>query len=304
MKKKTIKFYFFNSSSVDSIFCFSKRAIKQKKQFQQYLNSKTATQFKKNINLNQNLKLYKFYGLYFKQHQWVKELNIIKGLFLNSYFLNHRSLVQLLSDKIPTHMQLYVWYRFKNRINKDLNLKIKAFPKLGMLSSHFVHFISKKNISYQNRSKYNAKIFNLNSIYLYIYIATIFLYNFIKLLNKNVYFFTNNLTKQSTWVDDEFSTITSNWINFDHSGDLLNNLNYNLADFVAISDQSALIQTYSVEEDATKKENLYMEIKTKLSPTQCELLVLAQRFIKIRPIVRGGYTFENIQYFVYLYSTM
>ena len=79
-----------------------------------------------------------------------------------------------------------------------------------MLSSHFVHFLLKKNISYQNRSKYKSDIFNMNANYYYIYTFTKMLSYYVKVSNTNLYFFTNNMSKKNEIIDADFNKSISN----------------------------------------------------------------------------------------------
>jgi hypothetical protein len=45
-----------------------------------------------------------------------------------------------------------------------------------VLSSHYAHILSRKNMTYQTRSKYRAKTLNLNFFNYYFYFFTKFLY--------------------------------------------------------------------------------------------------------------------------------
>lgn len=90
---------------------------------------------------------------------------------------------------------------------------IKNIPKYvntGFLSSHFVHFLLTKNLSYQTRSKYKTDVKNMGLNYYYLYIYTKFLISYTHTLYSDLYFFTANIAQQTRDVDTEFNTTISN----------------------------------------------------------------------------------------------
>jgi hypothetical protein len=74
---------------------------------------------------------------------------------------------------------------------------LKRYTKIGFLSSHFVHILSKKNLTYQTRSKYRAHNYNLNghSYNITRNIKQMIIYN--HLLNALLYNFTANISKRT-----------------------------------------------------------------------------------------------------------
>jgi hypothetical protein len=105
---------------------------------------------------------------------------------------------------------VYLWYKLTNLYYIDIINTLSNYPQTGMLSSHFVHFLSKKNIVYQTKSKYRSKIINMNSVYSYLYMYANILYLYLQLLNWNLYFFTANVSKQTLTTNSEFNTLRSN----------------------------------------------------------------------------------------------
>jgi len=70
--------------------------------------------------------------------------------------------------------------------------------------------MANKNNTYQTRSKYKSKIFNIYPLgkYLSNESTKIIMYNF--MLNKILYTFTSNASKKSYMVDESFTRQTNN----------------------------------------------------------------------------------------------
>jgi hypothetical protein len=276
MKKKTIKSYFFKKNyknpSMETLFCFSKRAVKYKKQLinmeqHQYLDKKTI----KSINL------YKFYVtnlvLY---NQWLYSKTPLYSLFLSSFYCDKTVLNNVNSDQNLIKKQMNIWYKLKNVYYSKLNSSLIKYPKTGMLSSHFVHFVAKKNVTYQARSKYRSKIFNMNSIYYYIYSYSSILYLYLQLLDYKLYFFTSNITKQRTTVDADFNITISNWtISKINSKLQINTIDYTTTDYNNLTANKLLLNKYFDEIDLKKKELIWTSIN-ELNPNINDLVVSSQ----------------------------
>lgn len=276
MRKKTIKFYSFKNNNINNIFSFSKRAIKQTKQFNSLIRSGLSSRIKGIIKETPMFNLFKFYSLNRKRKQWVHATLHLKTLFNRSYYLTNDNLNFFLKNTPLARKQLHIWFFFKNHFSKDLYLIIKNYPTLGILSSHFVHFISKKNVSYQNRSKYDSKIMNLSPVFMYVYLYALFVHKYTSLLNSNLYFFTSNLSKQSSWVDEDFGKHTSNWLVCNKKDNVINLYDYNIHDYNLINKNLQLLNSYNVEIDPQKKEQLNTTIKTIFTESQLNLIYFSQ----------------------------
>lgn len=288
MKKKTIKSYFFNMNttiyknpSVNTLFCFSKRSTKYKKQLNRIhkINKKTKS-------LPKNLLLYKFYiNNLIMYDQWLRTKTILHKLFLNSFYINKAKSINLKSlfkkkKKVFTNFfkKVYFWYKLKTLFHKNLLTSLSSYPDTGMLSSHFVHFLSKKNVVYQTRSKYRSKIVNMNYIYYYLYLYSKCLHWYLQTLDWNLYFFTSNPSKQRVLTDVNFNTNISNWNSNNQNLDYntqINFENYNVLNYNNIVSKKTLINQYYNEIDIKKKEILSLTINTILEH-DIEILLLVQ----------------------------
>lgn len=253
MRKKTIKSYFcknlHRNPSISTLFCFSKRAIKYRKQLNKgtKLSKQTSNRYKFYIN---NLVLY---------NQWVANKYILRDLFANSFYIDKSLLTNIKCKKTYFNLQVYLWYKLMNTYKINLNKSLIQYPKTGMLSSHFVHFLSKKNITYQTRSKYRSKNFNMNPIYYYLYIYTNMLYVYLYLLDWKLYFFTCNISKQRVTTDIDFDINISNWnsiVSKYVSNTQINRVDYTLDDYNIINNNEIIISSYLNEPDVHKKEAL------------------------------------------------
>lgn len=195
----------YNNLSVNTLFCFSKRAIKYRKQLIKYIKPSTFTK-----RSAQPLIFYKFYIISLVLYnQWLSNKFLLQTLFLKSFY-KRKNTINAVKEKTYFSKQVYLWYKLNNIFHTNLSASLLKYPNTGMLSSHFVHFLAKKNVTYQTRSKYRAKIFNMNSIYYYVYVYSTILYSYLQLVDLKLYFFTSNISKQHTITDEHFNTSVSN----------------------------------------------------------------------------------------------
>lgn len=261
------------------LFCFSKRAFKQNKQLlkikQRRLNIK---KLKKKAEIIYHLNNYKI-NIFTKVkiNQLNKNRTKIIYLFLKSYFNTSKVRSLIYIKKKKKNIQLRFWLRFKNYFYKKLIKKLKKFPKTGMLSSQYVHVLSRKNLIYQTRSKYRSKVVTLNYFTNYIYMCTKFICIYLYNLNSFIYFFSSNSTYKNIWLDSDFCVTTSSW----HTDTLnikkktfssltnrtkfykLNNFtteNYNNNDITTLYENRRYFELFFFEEDAKKKEEMYKEL--------------------------------------------
>lgn len=203
MRKKTIKFYFFNNviknPATNYLFCFSKRAIKQSKQLPKFRSKLGNIQSKRRkaeliyyITKYKNMVRYKI-----NLNQWHKNFDMLKRTYMFSFFTNARNWTTKPAYIKDLKPRLMLWFLFKYRFNKFMRFFLKRYTKIGFLSSHFVHILSKKNLTYQTRSKYRAHSYNLNghSYNITLNMKKLFIYN--QLLNNLLYNFTANISKRN-----------------------------------------------------------------------------------------------------------
>jgi len=302
MKKKTIKSYFFKHTyknpSINTLFCFSKRAIKYRKQLNNIKSFNKKTQ--------QSIAVYKFYtNNLIMYNQWLYNKSNVFALFLHSYYTHKNTLTKRLTNLTAFKWQIYIWYLLKNKYNIDLKKALHNYVKTGMLSSHFVHFLSKKNVTYQTRSKYRSKIFNMNPIYYYLYLYSNLLYTYLKVLDCSMYFFTANLSKNRVTVDDSFTTTISNWnyLNSDKNHKVILNLvDYTLNDYRCIINNKNMLDVYFTELDTQKKE-LLLDTLSKLSSNFVSIIPSSQTLYTQNNFptdVNSGYLHEFVVIYAYL----
>ncbi len=306
MKKKTTKSYFFNeflkNPATNYSFCFSKRAFKQNKQQQKIKQRlKNLRKSKKRTELIQYFVNYKNnISLKVSLNQWNKNNNKIVSFFLNSYY-NTKKQQALLYRKKPmynktTKKQFKIWLVFKNFFYKKLHAQLRAFPKTGILSSHYVHVLSRKNMTYQTRSKYRSKTLNLNFFNYYFYFFTKFMYTYVHSLNNQLYYFSTNVSHKNSWVDEDFYTNKTTWydtttnikkfsyVNVIYRSSFIKLFNINVENYVEsdVSDihkHKKLIADFFSEEDQKKKENKFLDLTQKLQPNSLNYVYAINLFI-------------------------
>ena len=317
MRKKTIKYYFFNKNlknpSINYLFGFSKRAFKQNKQLLKYKLKNKYTRNKKKIELIRYTNMYKN-SIFAKIviNQWNKNYKFLSVFFLKSHYTVNKQKL------------LLFWFLFKNKYYSYLYRKIIKFHKTGMLSSHYVHALSIKNLTYQTRSKYRSKIVNNNFFSYYIYFFTKFIYLYTHGLNSNIYFYTSNVTKKNNWIDDNFYINTSTWltnkINFKkklyvnsnkrHSLIFLNTLNSdNITQetIVKLLNSKELICKYLFEKDNQKKDNALIDLTDKLDGSVINYIFTINLFLmgdglKKHSKIHESFSTLYLIYFIDLYS--
>lgn len=78
------------------------------------------------------------------------------------------------------------------------------YQHTGIISSHYVHFLLRKNLTYQNRSKYRSKTTDMKCYNTYLHLYFTLLRNFATRKNANLYKLSNNLSKRSWYTTESF----------------------------------------------------------------------------------------------------
>lgn len=283
MRKKTIKSYFINNSvknpATGTIFCFSKRSFKQIKQ-----QKKTTQWIKNSRKSKKTMELIRYYVNYKNKvrtqiylNQWTKTNENLSYFFLKSYYLNKKILSKFYKKNKHANKQLKLWFLFKNAFLKTLKKRLYKYPKTGVLSSHYVHILSRKNITYQTRSKYRSKTSGLNFFNHYFYFCTKFLYTYVYALNSSVNYFSTNPVHKNIWVDEDFHTHTSDWqtnalslkkknyVNITRRYNSYNLFNVNVLSqnndlILSLYKNKLLITSFYLEEDQIKKDAIYADL--------------------------------------------
>ncbi len=155
MYKKTLR-----NPATAYLFCFSKRAFKQNRANSKYKANKK--KFIRKSKLNKFAPRYKFYNRLIKNivkmNQWNVNKKPLKYKFINSFFLQNNFFVGSKKYHFTFFFKLKLWSIFKNRYNLFLKKFIVRYVHLGALSSHIVHALSRKNLTYQTRSKYRPAL--------------------------------------------------------------------------------------------------------------------------------------------------
>jgi len=273
MRKKTIKFYFFKnnakSPSMNYLFCFSKRAIKQNKQLQNFrLKLKTIKNKKRKHEVINYINMYKnTVRCKININQWQKNTENTKKLYLGSFFTKIKFVRKLKIARIYKKTQLLLWFFFKKKFNRFILRFLKKYRKIGFLSSHFVHILSKKNLTYQTRSKYRANIHNLNTYNFYVLYSVKQVCVYKQILNSLLYVFATNSSKQGIWRNENHQLQTSNWYNNYVTKDQKSKhttftlpiefVNFDNTVLNVLYDNYALITEYLILDDQKKKRGRF-----------------------------------------------
>ncbi len=230
MRKKTIKFYFFKPYLARSVsgylFCLSKRSFRQNKQ-NIYFSKKKKRAYKKKKFL-EFLKSKKFYKRVIKSKLILKQWNLNRVIariyFLQSFFyktlsknkLRKRLSKLLFKQNLIKRLQIKLWFFLKKRFSDFNNRAITRYPKLGIISSHATHVLSRKNISYQTITKYRSKMLSAGLYNGWIHVRTTYLNCYLSILYRALYFFMYNPANQTISYDKDFNlNITENFkLNF------------------------------------------------------------------------------------------
>lgn len=249
---------------MNTIFGFSKRAVKQR-EYQNSLISKKVLKVNARIreSLAKGASTYKRYIIFSYYQRWSNFYKNIGVFFRQSYYNKQRILDKTLLHSNYKSKQLYLFYKLRKKLTKPLYNKTTSLVKLGILSSHFVHFISKKNITYQSRSKYKSNINDANLLHNYIWLYTDFIHKLVNTTLVSTFFFTTNISIKQEMIDEDFNPIRSNWFS---SGshflskcvnvrpDNLNTNEYTLQDYLLLTKNADSLRNYLLETDNLKKE--------------------------------------------------
>jgi hypothetical protein len=317
MRKKTIKFYFFNNAiknpATNYLFCFSKRAIKQNKQLSKFRSKLSNIQSKRRraelidyVTKYKNMVRYKI-----NLNQWHKSFDMLKHIYMFSFFTHPGNWSTKSNSIKDLKSRLMLWFLFKYKFNKFMRFFLKRYTKIGFLSSHFVHILSKKNLTYQTRSKYRAHNYNLNghSYNITRNIKQMIIYN--HLLNALLYNFTANISKRTNWYDDMYNFQTSEWsrayaVNtahtafgygsygfpIKHEGHIYQKLEVLLAN-------QDLLTKYFVAEDRTQKELLWANVCEKIGENVPDYIMNFNLLI-----TNANCYFDNCFYEAHLYKQL
>lgn len=223
MKKKIKIFCFFSrgmrNPGIAYLFYFSKRRFRLNKQQIKYKKIRRARikrrKFKEFVML---CSLYKRYiRRYYVRNQWNLNRQKIKIFFLSTFFFNLFTTLKLRKWKrnkkynycVRPHHQLIAWFIFFNKFIKKTKRIIRKYPRIGTLSSNIVHVVSRKNITYQTRSKFRSKTFNMKHNTLWLYERSMALNVYTSLLLFSLYSFASNPKTRNIYRDKDFNITTS-----------------------------------------------------------------------------------------------
>jgi hypothetical protein len=195
------------------LFCFSKKAFKQNRQLLKLrVKLSTLKNRKKRRELIAYTNQYKNTVRYkINLNQWFFNTNTLRSFFFRSYFNSTKTVKKLRASLFFKKKQILLWFFLKNRFYRYSRNFLKQYTKTGVLSSHFVHILSRKNLTYQTRSKYRSKVFNLSKYNNYMYKSVKYVCTYNQILNSLLYCFTTNHTKKHLWTDEDFGIKTSSW---------------------------------------------------------------------------------------------
>lgn len=253
--------------------CFSKRSLKQQTlTFNSYhFNSKF-----RNFIINSIETHSVFTRIFIRYNYWLFNKQHFNIFFLKSSFC--RILTDISSSK---KVSMYkAWFIYKNVFLKKLLMYLHHYTNYGILSSHYVHFMVKKNLTYQIRSKYRTRIFNLVNNQVYIYLYSILLQSYSSVIYKTLHQFNLSFNLQSNSVTEDFTKITpiyysntlkySNTIkrtfsNFNNIKNINTDYKYDniiitVGDWVFIYKHIDLIFDYLSCKDSLKTEALHQKI--------------------------------------------
>jgi hypothetical protein len=294
MKKKTIKFYFYNSAlknpATSSLFCFSKRGFNYNRRFKSILSQLLKKKMSKNAACYETLRWNKI-----TLNQWNMNSIKLKKYFCGSFFFTPPFLKKNKKTFSGQISQFKLWFKIKNNHNYFLLNFIRSYSMFGVLSSDVAHTLVRKNLSYQVWSKYKSKLFNMNFYYSWIYnnIRAHMIYNTILLCT--LYNFSFDPRARPLYCDEDFNIITSSYLNTNFCS--LSNvyrifLNSNQvwprAPIFINLDLSALKSIYlnkDLIEEAFKEPNnekqlfLKNELESKISIDKNSIVIFARFFI-------------------------
>lgn len=310
MKKKTIKFYFFNKTvkqpAVAYLFCFSKKFMKTQRRFLNLVyiakNAQTKKQkrrFKEIIKYKNTLKFKFFFN------QWLFSKNKLHFFLKNAFFLEKKFYKTSIFVK---------WFLFKMRFHKKMLKKITNFSRTGIISSHYVHFFLRKNITYQSRSKYRASVFNANFIAYHNNITMFNILKYVRILNNLLYFYTSNINKQNSWIDDKMELNMSNWTNIFTIKSYnryiycfnTNDENFDWTSYRFFNQNHNEIINYFQESDLNLKLEKQTALFAKIDHNLLENIFFYKMFYFLKPTIRSHeiQIIHNINYYNIMYFTL
>ncbi len=207
MRKKIIKFYFFNklvkAPATTYISVFSKRSVQQTKKNNRgvhlhFFRSRTkrlraVRAYLRSVDIRKH-KLY--------TNQWVYNNPSIHTIFLQSFYQHTLA---------KRRGAFFLWFKVKTRFYANTYKLLSTYTRQGILSSHLVHFFLYKNLVYQSRSKYRSAVSNLIQFSKYSYWYAMRIAIMGNTLKKKLYFFTSTLVKKNEDVGENFSRSSTNW---------------------------------------------------------------------------------------------
>ena len=99
------------------------------------------------------------------------------------------------------------------RYNTILLKQILFYSLTGIISSHFIHFLLKKNLAYQAKSKYNSEIFNLIFCNTYIKLYATYLTTNVHTCAYNVYNMSISSNQPKVSLTENYLTKVSDVVN-------------------------------------------------------------------------------------------
>lgn len=248
-------------------------------------------------------------------NQWSHHTNNVHSFFLNSFFFEKKLMNKFYKHTKFGKKQIKMWFLFKNRYLKNLTKKLSHYPKTGVLSSHYVHILSRKNMTYQTRSKYRSKTANLNFFNYYFYFFTKFVYTYMYTLQSILYYFSTNSTQKSIWIDEDFYTHTTNWYsntlnlkkkNYFNIVKRKNfyfmfNINPTILSNKIITElykNKQQINEFFIEEDVQKKDKIYIDLSSNIDFDTINYIHSVNLFIfsTYTPIYKNTFLYKLISH--------
>ena len=274
MRKKTIKSYFFNTPyknpAVPYLFCFSKRAFRYNKLMLKFLNKRNHRQLNQR-NTTMSMNQYKNLIIQrIRVNQWILNNQRMHLFYKKSYFYTNNTL-----SKFTNKTKLILWFKFKNKFHRFFLIFLKNYTHLGILSSHFVHILSRKNLTYQVWSKYRARVFDINNTTKYTSTCTSLVSSYswsilILLYSYNLHPATVLYTQKPENVSLNLSDIGNIELNTLHTGGIPSylykvNEHININNIVDLKNLTDALQTFSMPDYNDTSDTLKVFLDTQFS---------------------------------------
>jgi len=227
-----------------------------------------------------------------KIHIWNINQPSFRIKFINSFFLRFlfdKKINKRTNNNLSLKLKLY--FIFKNKFKRFIKKFIRDYLKVRGLTSHFVHFLFCKNLTYQSWAKYNSKLFNMNYYNAFFYASAEHCTTYLRLLLSILYSFSANPSNRSIYYDEYLNIQFSsrNLINIKANKYHLNSNSITVfgplctdctnEDTKLVLNNYSIIENFLSEIDKIKKEDLQKEINLKLKSDIQFTLIFSRFFI-------------------------